>query len=161
MMNKKRNLECTNLNKSNAFSILNNTDVVSLAVGMGVDMGNTDFQVFNVISYLEIARHSLENKIQCANNTSVPQLQEDVSNLDSILSDNSELEDGPEQQDFILVSHKRVPRKPNRLSLSRKGNKTRKGKENLVSKPGRKGEEQVKLDSPPPIKRGRKTKKTT
>jgi hypothetical protein len=84
-----------------------------------------------------------------------------VSNLDSILSDNSELEDSPEQQDFILVSHKRVPRKPNRLSLSRKGNKTRKGKENLVSKPGRKGEEQVKLDSPPPIKRGRKTKKTT
>jgi hypothetical protein len=72
-MNKKRNLECTNLNKSNAFSILNNTDVVSLAVGMGVDMGNTDFQVFNVISCLEIARHSLENKIQCADNTSVPQ----------------------------------------------------------------------------------------
>lgn len=42
-MNKKRNPECTNLNKSNAFSILNNIDVVSLAVGMGVYMGNTDF----------------------------------------------------------------------------------------------------------------------
>jgi hypothetical protein len=29
---------------------------------MGIDMGNSDFQVFNVIKDLEISRHSLKIK---------------------------------------------------------------------------------------------------
>jgi hypothetical protein len=74
-------------------------------------------------------------------------LQDDLGNLDSLLNENSELEDGPKQQDFILVSHKRVPRKPNRLSLSGKASKARKGKENLVSKTRRKGRSKENLTS--------------
>jgi hypothetical protein len=35
----------------------------------------------------------------------------------------------------------------------------KKGKENLVNKTGRKGEKQGNLDSPPPVKKGRKPKK--
>jgi hypothetical protein len=62
MMNKNRNLEGTNLNDANAFSILSNTNLISSAEGMGIDMGNSDFQVFNVIKDLEISRHSLKIK---------------------------------------------------------------------------------------------------
>jgi hypothetical protein len=62
-MVRKRNLEGTNLNLSNPFSALSDNDIVAISTGMGIDVGEENFEVIDLMKDLEIARHALESKI--------------------------------------------------------------------------------------------------
>jgi hypothetical protein len=59
-VNKKRYLEGMNLTDQNSFAILNNVEIVSLAVGMGIETSNMNFDEIDLMKDLEVARHALE-----------------------------------------------------------------------------------------------------
>jgi hypothetical protein len=61
-MARKRNLEGTNLNLTNSFSTLCNDEIAALSVSMGIDIREENFEVFDLMKDLEMARHALESK---------------------------------------------------------------------------------------------------
>lgn len=61
-MGKKRNLEGTNLNSENSFSVLEENEIALLAKGMGIDIDDSNFLTIDLIKELEIARHAIAEK---------------------------------------------------------------------------------------------------
>lgn len=59
---KKRNLEGTNLNTKNSFSVLDNTDTMHISSEMGILIEDSNYAAIDMIKYLEIARYSLAKK---------------------------------------------------------------------------------------------------
>jgi hypothetical protein len=49
-----------NLTDPNSFVVLNNVEIVSLAVGMGIETSNMNFDEIDLMKDLEVARHALE-----------------------------------------------------------------------------------------------------
>lgn len=61
-LTKKRNLDGTNLSSNNAFSVLNNDNLLNKTCNMRVKINMDNLEVINVMKDLEIARHTMENK---------------------------------------------------------------------------------------------------
>ena len=57
-----RNLEGTNLNSSNSFAVLDNDDISSRMLEMGVDPASFNLDNIDYMKDLEVARHNIENK---------------------------------------------------------------------------------------------------
>jgi hypothetical protein len=60
-----RSLEGTNLSDQNLFVVLNNLDIMNLAVGMGVHIGSEHFESVDIMKDLECARHALDRSKNC------------------------------------------------------------------------------------------------
>lgn len=60
-MAEKRNLE-GNTSTSNSFATLQVEEIISIIASMGVDMSVNDFDTFNLLKDLEIARDNLYHK---------------------------------------------------------------------------------------------------
>lgn len=63
MMGQKRNLEGTNLNPENSFSVLADDDIMQLSLNMGIQLNESNFAAIDLVKDLEIASHSLAEKI--------------------------------------------------------------------------------------------------
>ena len=120
---KKRPLEGNNILTSNSFSILDNNDIISRVINMGVPIADSDFDSINLLRDLEQARLSLNRKNVC----NIEPVVEDTSlhnhvneNNDDSVSDLVEWNDvaSNASDDFILVTPKRNRRPPNKLILS-------------------------------------------
>lgn len=144
MMSKKRNLEGTNLNSENSFSILNNVDIMQLSVNMGVNINDNDFAAIDLIKDLEMARHSLANKKLETENHVV----EDEIILEEIEEETSDY------NEELIKTPKRKSKPRTRLSLSGPKIKKGKAKENPgFNKNG--GGGQGNPDHLPPSKKGK------
>jgi hypothetical protein len=58
----KRTLEGTNLSCSNSFALLDNDNICSMVVDMGVAILDEHFDVVEIMRDLEIARHALDKQ---------------------------------------------------------------------------------------------------
>jgi hypothetical protein len=56
----KRTIEGTNLSVHNFFAVLDDSDIMNLADDVGIIIDSGQFEVVNIMKYLEIARHSLD-----------------------------------------------------------------------------------------------------
>ncbi|TVU05367.1 hypothetical protein EJB05_48526, partial [Eragrostis curvula] len=59
---KKRNLEGTNLNDHNSFSVLSNPEISLIASNMGIVVNLDQFDTIDLMKDLEVARHAIKNK---------------------------------------------------------------------------------------------------
>jgi len=110
---KKRSSEGNSPN-INSFSCLDTAYIIARSIGMGVNLGNNDFDAVNLLSELEHARLSLNKKsITLVNDQSVNEKQgskeHDSSHLECVEEENTDYED-------VIVTPKRI-RKPNRKFL--------------------------------------------
>lgn len=134
MMGQKRNLEGTNLNPENSFSVLADDDIMQLSLNMGIQLNESNFAAIDLVKDLEIARHSLAEKKMAPQETST----EKKPILEVVEEEFSDIE--------MYEDHlpKRRGRPKNRLSLSGPKKNT-KNKGNPCSKKP-KGGDQGHLD---------------
>lgn len=124
MMSKKRNLEGTNLNNENSFSVLTDNDIMKLSKDMGITIDDSNFAAIDLVKELEIARHSLaEKKIAPIESTSI------IESIIEVVE-----EEIYEVESLIIHSQKRKGKPKNRLSLSGPRKNKKKGKENPYSR---------------------------
>lgn len=64
---KKRTLEGTDLDSHNSFVVLNNEDICDIAGDMGISICVNDFDITDMMKDLEVARHSLKDKVDNGN----------------------------------------------------------------------------------------------
>lgn len=122
-MGKKRNLEGTNLNSENSFSVLANDDIIHLSKEMGITLNDSNYAAIDLIKDLEVARHSLAEKSVIV---SVPSIigETFLEVVDEELTD---------FENIVIHSQKRKGKPRNRLSLSGP-RKNKKSKEKPHSK---------------------------
>lgn len=138
-MGQKRNLEGTNLNPENSFSVLANDDIMQLSLNMGIELNDSNFVAIDFIKDLEIARHALaEKKLAPPENTT-----EEEPILEVVEEEFSDVEMYAEQP---LKRRGRPKKKTLFLSLSGPRKNT-KNKGNPGSKKP-KGGDQGNLDPP-------------
>lgn len=123
-MGKKRNLEGTNLNNENSFSVLADDDIMHLYGNMGITIDESNFAAIDLVKELEIARHSLADKKIAPLETSnfvepiLEVLEEEVSEVESTT--------------ILTQRRKGVPR--NSLSLSGKKEKEKRQGKSMPAK---------------------------
>lgn len=127
-MGKKRNLEGTNLNLENSFSVLEDNEIMQLSRNMGIEIDDSNFAAIDFMKELEIARHSLAKK--------------KIAPIEVVIVEDPILEILEEEtSDVDTLSHcspKRKGKPKNRLSLSGP-QRNKRSKENPCSKKSKGG----------------------
>lgn len=106
-MCKKRNLEGTNLNTENSFSVLADVDIANMSYNMGIMIDESNFTAIDLIKDLEVARHSIaDKKIAPKQNiveeTIIEEIEEELTDFDM----------------EVIQTPKRKGKPKNRLSMS-------------------------------------------
>lgn len=128
-ISKKRDLEGTNLDDPNSFSILDNSSISMLANNMGILIDECDFDVVDIMKDLELARHKLDNKgknletVKANNNHDDVCRENNMVNRDRLLIEWNDNEDlNSETNDmkydgFTMVTSRKKQRKKVEIPL--------------------------------------------
>ncbi|TVU24383.1 hypothetical protein EJB05_26816, partial [Eragrostis curvula] len=116
-LTKKKNLEGTNLNSSNSFAVLSNTELLNKSACMGIKINVNDMEKIDIIKDMEIARHALENKKDQPEVVPVEETESAAPSVDQQLfewySENSEDDD----EGFQLVSSRKSKKKKKKVNF--------------------------------------------
>lgn len=142
---RKRNLEGTNLNSKNSFSVLSYLDIMQKSKDIGVVIDDDNFATIDLMKDLEIARHSLLEKV--------------ITPTESNIIEEVIIEEGEEElsdyENQLVLTPRRKGKPRTRLSLSGPRIK-KKSKENPCSKNSMKENQGSPDPSGVGIKKGKK-----
>jgi hypothetical protein len=99
---KKKSIHGTSLTKFNSFAVLDNSDISDLVGGLGINVSEYQFEIFDLMKDIEVARHALDN-VKKIRNPDPNELLEEPNMISDEIHLLQWLDDDSEVEQFTLV----------------------------------------------------------